>query len=153
MKATLLWALVVLGACQATRTSTFFHDFPGQAPTYVARSGQAFGWTDRLHAGGGGKPSYKLPKTQLISLETSDPVGAEAEKELFERLEVEIVRSLFQGGARLTARDPGRDVKGAREFSWQYEADGRAGLITAWGIRHADIYEVTITVHEVGGVR
>ena len=124
-----------------------------EAEDYVRRSAPEVVWTTRTRTDPGVDVSHALPKTLLLSFETGDDLGADAEKELFERLEVEIVRTLFRDRAKLLARRQSAPRETVREFSWEYDAFGRRGLVSAWGVRHADAYEVTITIHEMGDIR
>jgi hypothetical protein len=149
MRATAL--LLLLGAaCQATRTSPYFSGLGNEAKDFVARSAPQATWTTRLRTGpADGRPS-RLPGMQVLAFETERTLDAEEAQDLIERLEFEVVRSLFGGHERLVSRREASVEPGVRGVSWEYDAGDRRGILTFHAVRREPGYEVIFTVCEMG---
>jgi len=143
--------LLLLGAaCQATRTSPYFHGLGNEAKDFVARSAPEASWTTRLQTERVGESPSRLPGTQILAFETDRTLDEAEAKDLFERLEFEVVRSLFSGRVRLVARRETPAQPGVRGVTWEYDADDRRGFITFFGVRREPGYEVIFSVCEMG---
>ncbi len=149
MRATAL--LLLLGAaCQATRTSPYFNGLGDEAKDLVARSAPQASWTTRLDTVPPDAGPSRLPGMQVLAFETDRTLDAEEVRDLVERLEFEVVRSLFGGHVRLVSRREAPAQPGVRGVSWEYDAGDRRGIVTLYGVRREPGYEVILTVCEMG---
>jgi hypothetical protein len=149
MRATLL--LLLLGAaCQTTRTSPYFTGLPDEAKDFVARSAPQATWTARLETVPKDASPSRLPGMQVLAFETDRTLDAEETQDLIERLEFEVVRSLFGGHVRLLSRREAPAQPGVRGVSWEYDTGDRRGIVTLYGVRREPGYEVIFTVCEMG---
>jgi hypothetical protein len=149
MRATLV--LFLLGAaCYSTRTSPSFKGLGKDAKEFVARSAPQATWTTRLSTEPFDAGSARLPGTQILAFETDRTLDEEEAKELLDRLEFEIVRSLYGGRVRLVSRRDHAAQPSVRGVTWEYDLDDRRGFITFFGVRREPGYEVILSVCEVG---
>lgn len=159
MRTTLL-LLLVSAACHSTTPSTFFRDVADEAPAFLARSAPQAGWTGRLRtepeppdvppAAEARRPGARLPASQVLVFESGKPLGEAEAKDLFERLEVEVVRALFKARVRLVSRHERDPQEPVRAVSWEYVADDRRGLVALFGVSLAHAYVLVFEVCEVG---
>jgi len=151
MRTSLLCLLALGAGCMATRTSPYFHDLGKDAQGFVARSAPQATWATRLQTEPVGESPARLPGTQILSFETERALDDAEVKELFERLEFEVVRSLFNDRVRLVSRHEQPAGQAVRAVSWEYDAGERRGFITFFGVRREHGYEVIFNVCEMAG--
>ena len=123
---------------------------PGVNSAGVPRSAPQASWTTRLRTEpADGSPS-RLRGMQVLAFETGRRLDAEEVQDLIERLEFEVVRSLFGGRVRLVSRREAAAESGVRCVSWEYDAGDRRSILTFYGVRRDPGYEVILTVYEMG---
>jgi hypothetical protein len=143
--------LLALGAgCASTRTSPSFRGLGDDAKQFVARSAPQATWTTRLQTEPSAAPSPRLPGTQILAFETDRTLDEEEAGELLDRVEFEVVRSLYDGHAKLVSRREHPPQPSVRGVTWEYDAGDRRGFITFFGVRREPGYEVIFSVCEVG---
>ena len=150
MRAMLIFLLALGAACQATRTSPYFKGLGDEAKEFVARSAPQASWTTRLRTEPGDKATVRLPGTQILAFDTDRTLDEAEATDLLERLEFQVVRSLFSGRVRLVARRDHAAQPGVRGVTWEYDAQDRRGFITFFGVRRERGYEVIFSVCEMG---
>jgi hypothetical protein len=142
--------LLLAAACQATRTSPYFKGLGGEAKGFVDRSAPQASWTTRVRTEPQEATTSRLPGTQLLAFETDRTLDEEEARDLFERLEFEVVRSLYKDGARLVSRREHPPQPALRGVTWEYDASSRHGFVTLFGVRREPGYEVIFTLCETG---
>ncbi len=150
MRATAILLLVLGAGCYTARTSPYFKGLGDEAKDLVARSAPQATWATRLRTEPGDKGSARLPGTQILAFDTDLTLDEAEATDLIERLEFQIVRSLFSGRVQLVARRDHAAQPGVRGVTWEYDASDRHGFITFFGVRRDPGYEVIISVCEVG---
>lgn len=145
----ILLAALVAG-CSSTRTSPSFKGLGADARDFVARSAPQATWTTRLRTEPDGAGSARLPGTQILAFETDRTLDEKEAKDLLDRLEFEIVRSLYGGRVRLVSRRDHPVKPSVRGVTWEYDTDDRRGFITFFGVRREPGYEVILSICEVG---
>jgi hypothetical protein len=143
--------LLLLGAaCYSVRPSPYFKGLSDDANGFVTRSAPQATWTTRLQTAAPGGTSYRLPGTQVVAFETDRTLDEAESKEFLDRVEFEVVRSLFSGKVTLVSRREATAQPGVRGVMWEYQADDRRGFIAFFGVHREPGYEVIFSVCEVG---
>jgi len=150
MRATPILLLALGAACYSTRTSPCFKGLGNEAKDFVARSAPEATWTTRVQTAPADASPTRLPGTQILAFETDRTLDQEEANALVERLEFEIVRSLFSERVRLVGRREAPPQPGVRGVTWEYETDDRRGFVTFFGVRREPGYEVIFSVSEMG---
>ncbi|HEX5137924.1 MAG TPA: hypothetical protein VFY93_13185 [Planctomycetota bacterium] len=148
MRPTIL--LLLLGAaCQSARTSPYFNALGDEAKDFVARSAPEATWTTRLQTEPKDASPPLLPGLQVVAFETGRTLDEAEVRDLHDRLEFEIVRSLVGEHVRLVSRRETTAQPGVRGVSWEYDTGDRRGILTLYGVRREPGYEVIFTVCEM----
>jgi hypothetical protein len=150
MRATAIFLLLLPVACGTTRASSHFTGLGAGARDFLSRSAPQAAWTTRFDTAPADAASPRLPGTQILAFETDRALDEKETADLAERLEFEVVRSLYAGGARLVSRRGIPAQPGVRGVTWEYGTDDRRGFITFFGVRREGGYEVIFSVWEMG---
>jgi len=141
--------LLLCAACQVTRTSPFFHGLGNEARDFVARSAPEATWTTRLETEPRDALPPLLPCIQLVAFETEWTLDEAEARDLHDRLEFEIVRSLLDQRVRFVSRHEVTSPPEVRGVCWEYDTGGRHAVLSCYGVRRGSGYEVIFTVCEM----
>ncbi len=143
--------LLLLGAaCYSVRPSPYFNGLSDDLKGFVTRSAPQAAWTTRLQTAAPDGASFRLPGVQVVAFETDRTLDETEAQGLLDRVEFEVVRSLFGGEVRLVSRREPTPQPGVRGVLWEYEAADRRGFIAFFGVRREPGYEVIFSACEVG---